>query len=102
MFVDQVIIEATAGNGGSGSISFRREKYVPRGGPDGGNGAYGGHVIVEADERLTTLLDFRFQKRYNAENGGAGSGNHRHGKTGLDCILKVPIGTQVYDDTTGN
>ncbi len=102
MFVDQVIIEATAGSGGSGNISFRREKYVPRGGPDGGNGAYGGHVIVAADERLTTLLDFRFQKRYNAENGGAGGGNHRHGKTGQDCILKVPIGTQVYDDTTGN
>ncbi|MHB1460934.1 MAG: GTPase ObgE [Armatimonadota bacterium] len=101
MFVDQVIIEATAGNGGSGSVSFRREKFVPRGGPNGGNGAYGGHVVISADERLTTLLDFRFQKHYNADNGGAGTGNNRHGKTGGECTLRVPIGTQVYDNTTG-
>lgn len=101
MFVDQVIIEATAGNGGNGCVSFRHEKFVPRGGPNGGNGAYGGHVVISADERLTTLLDFRFKKHYTAESGGAGTGNNRHGRTGEICNLRVPIGTQVFDNTTG-
>lgn len=101
MFVDEVLIQVRAGRGGEGSVSFRREKHVPRGGPDGGHGGNGGNVVMVADAMLTTLIDFRYQREYKAENGTHGSGNDRSGKHGADIELKVPVGTQVTDADTG-
>lgn len=101
MFVDEVTIEVQAGDGGNGCVAFRREKYVPRGGPAGGDGGRGGDVVLVADERLTTLLDYHFQRHYRAERGGAGGANLRHGKHGANCELRVPVGTVVYDEDTG-
>ncbi len=92
-FVDRVKISAKAGDGGNGCVAFHREKYVPNGGPDGGDGGHGGSVIAEADPNMHTLLDFRFHTKYFAENGEDGRGNRCHGKTGLDLIIKVPVGT---------
>ncbi len=99
-FVDQVRIFVKAGNGGDGVCSFRREKYVPRGGPDGGDGGNGGHVLFVASHRLTTLLDLRFQKHYEATDGGDGEGSNRHGANGADVVVPVPVGTVIFDDTT--
>jgi GTP-binding protein len=101
MFVDEAKIHVFAGNGGNGVVAFRREKYVPKGGPAGGNGGRGGHIIFKADPSLTTLLDFRFQQHFRAQNGEAGSNIKKHGRDGSDLILKVPIGTVIYegDDT---
>ena len=99
-FVDQVRIFVKAGNGGDGVCSFRREKYVPRGGPDGGDGGNGGHVLFVASHRLTTLLDLRFQKHYEANHGGDGEGSNRHGANGADVVVPVPVGTMMFDDTT--
>ncbi|MGH7259001.1 MAG: Obg family GTPase CgtA, partial [Nitrospiraceae bacterium] len=99
-FVDQVRIFVKAGNGGDGICSFRREKYVPRGGPDGGDGGNGGHVLFVASHRLTTLLDLRFQKHYEANSGGYGEGSNRHGANGTDVVVPVPVGTMMFDDTT--
>ena len=93
MFVDEVEIEVRGGDGGRGCISFRREKYVPRGGPDGGDGGDGGSVILEVDEGLTTLLDFRYRRHYAAPRGGHGEGSDRHGANGGDLLLRVPMGT---------
>jgi GTP-binding protein len=101
MFVDEVTIEVQAGDGGNGCVAFRREKYVPRGGPAGGDGGRGGDVVLLADERLTTLLDYHFQRHYRAERGGDGGPNLRHGKHGASCELRVPVGTVVYDEETG-
>lgn len=101
MFVDEVIIHVEAGRGGDGCASFRREKHVPRGGPDGGDGGRGGDVVMTADPMLTTLLDFRFKKDYKAERGGNGSGNRKFGKNGQDIALRVPVGTQITDLATG-
>jgi GTP-binding protein len=101
MFVDEVTIEVQAGDGGSGCVAFRREKYVPRGGPAGGDGGRGGDVVLVADERLTTLLDYHFQRHHRAERGGDGGPNLRHGKHGQPCELRVPVGTVVYDEETG-
>lgn len=101
MFVDEVVIEVSAGNGGNGAVSYRREKYVPRGGPNGGDGGRGGDVTFVADERMTTLLDYRYQRHYRAEAGGAGSGSDCHGKRGEACVLKAPVGTQIFDAETG-
>lgn len=101
MFVDEVVIEVEAGDGGNGCVAFRREKYVPRGGPSGGDGGRGGDVVLVADERLTTLLDYHFQRHYRAERGGSGGSNLRHGKHGEPCELRVPVGTVVYDEETG-
>jgi GTP-binding protein len=101
MFVDEVTIEVQAGDGGNGCVAFRREKYVPRGGPSGGDGGRGGDVVLVADERLTTLLDYHFQRHYRAERGGNGGSNLRHGKHGQHCELRVPVGTVVYDKETG-
>ncbi len=98
MFIDQARIIVRGGNGGNGVVSFRREKYVPRGGPDGGDGGRGGSVFLEADPGRTTLADFRHKKRFNAENGGHGAGQNCHGKTGSDTIIKVPLGTLIYED----
>lgn len=96
-FVDEVKITVKAGNGGSGSASFRREKFVAFGGPDGGDGGHGGHVILQGDQGLNTLVDFRHKKRFDAKNGESGRGRQMYGKGGDDLIIKVPTGTEVYD-----
>ncbi len=101
MFVDDVKIHVKAGRGGNGVCSFRREKYVPRGGPDGGDGGNGGHIVMVATRRLTTLLDLRYQQRYEAKDGGPGGGSRSHGKTAEDVVVRVPLGTIVKDDQTG-
>src|SRR5688500_2410729 len=100
--IDLVLIHITSGAGGNGHASFRREKFVPRGGPDGGDGGRGGDVIFEADEGFTTLAHFRHQRYYKAESGKPGEGGHRHGGNGKPLILKVPPGTviRVVDDET--
>lgn len=100
-FVDEAPISVHAGRGGNGCLSFRREKYIPKGGPDGGDGGDGGSVYLEADESLNTLVDYRYQRTYRAENGEAGRGANRTGKSGADLILKVPVGTTVLDQDTG-
>jgi GTP-binding protein len=101
MFVDQAQITVRAGCGGDGICSFRREMFVPRGGPDGGDGGNGGNVVLTASHRLTTLLDLRYQKHYQAENGRPGGGSNCTGRTGDDVIVTLPVGTVVYDDETG-
>ena len=101
MFVDEVKIYVKAGRGGNGVCSFRREKYVPRGGPDGGDGGNGGHVVMVASRRLTTLLDLRYQQQYEAKDGGPGGGSRSHGKTAEDVVIRVPLGTIVKDEHTG-
>ena len=101
MFVDEVEIHVRAGDGGRGCISFRREKYVPRGGPNGGDGGRGGSVIVEADEGLGTLLDFRYRRHYTAQRGGHGEGSDRHGASGEDLVLRVPVGTTIHEPHAG-
>ena len=97
MFVDEVDIHVAAGHGGRGAMSFRREKFIPRGGPDGGNGGPGGSVYLVANANLNTLLNFRFQKLFEAGRGGDGEGSNRTGKKGTDIELQVPTGTVVYD-----
>jgi GTP-binding protein len=99
-FVDEAIIQVEAGNGGHGCLSFRREKFIPRGGPNGGDGGDGGSVFLEADSELNTLVDFRFQRKYKADNGQCGMGANCTGKAGDDLIIKVPVGTLVYDMET--
>jgi len=101
MFTDYVKIIAKAGNGGDGAVSFRREKYVAAGGPDGGDGGKGGSVYFEVDQDRNTLIDFRYQKKFKAENGKNGEGAHRFGKSGEDLIIKVPLGTIVKEVETG-
>lgn len=100
-FVDEAKVQIVAGHGGRGCVSFRRETFVPRGGPDGGEGGRGGDVIFEANENLTTLQDFRVRRVYRGKNGAAGSGNNRAGKSGTDQLVKVPVGTQLFDAVTG-
>ncbi|HYA26936.1 MAG TPA: GTPase ObgE [Thermodesulfovibrionales bacterium] len=100
-FVDYVKIYVKAGDGGSGCVSFRREKYVPRGGPNGGDGGRGGHIIIRAASQLNTLLDLRYQRQYRAERGQHGMGKNMHGKDGNDLIIPVPVGTFVKDEETG-
>src|SRR5687768_12792349 len=97
MFVDEVDIHVAAGHGGRGAMSFRREKFVPRGGPNGGDGGAGGSVYVTAQANLNTLLNFRFQKEFAAGRGGHGEGSNRTGRRGADIELAVPIGTVIYD-----
>lgn len=101
MFLDQTKIYIRSGNGGSGAISFRREKYVPRGGPDGGDGGRGGHIIMEATHDLNTLSSFRYQQHFRAENGEPGGAANRFGKAGADLIIKVPVGTLVRNAESG-
>ena len=97
-FLDQVKIYVKAGNGGSGSPSFRREKFVEFGGPDGGDGGKGGSVILISERNLNTLIDYRYQQHFNAERGKDGSGKNKTGKGGEDLYLKVPLGTQVFEE----
>jgi len=99
-FVDYVKIYVKAGDGGRGCISFRREKYVPRGGPNGGDGGRGAHVILKATDELNTLLDLRYQREYRAEKGQHGMGKKMHGKNGKDLIIYVPVGTVIRDADT--
>ena len=100
MFIDFTVIELQSGNGGAGCISFRREKYIPKGGPDGGNGGRGGNICVLADKNIHTLQDVRYNRIYKAKNGQQGSSNSKTGKDGDDIIIKVPIGTIIKDNKT--
>jgi GTP-binding protein len=100
-FVDQAVISVQSGKGGTGCLSFRREKYIPRGGPDGGNGGKGGEVYLRAVNGLNTLADFRYAKSFKAENGRPGAGRNRTGRSGSDLYVEVPSGTLVYDNETG-
>lgn len=99
-FVDEVTISVEAGKGGNGCLSFRREKFVAKGGPDGGDGGDGGSVFIEADDGLNTLVDYRFQRRYKAQNGEPGRGRDCTGSKGENLVLKVPVGTTVVDEDT--
>ncbi len=101
MFVDEIDIFVRGGDGGAGCVSFRREKYVPRGGPDGGDGGDGGSVWLEADPALTTLLDYHYKRHYHAERGQHGEGSNRSGASGDDLVLRVPLGTVVTDRDSG-
>ncbi|MCE5197381.1 MAG: GTPase ObgE [Armatimonadota bacterium] len=100
-FVDQVEIAIKSGDGGNGIVAFRKEKFIPRGGPSGGNGGKGGDVVLVADAKLSTLVDLRYKKHYKAERGADGGANDRSGKQGEDLVLKVPVGTIVYRTDTG-
>jgi GTP-binding protein len=97
-FLDQAKIYIKAGNGGSGSASFRREKFIEYGGPDGGDGGNGGSIIVESDRNLNTLIDFRYAQHFKAQHGKPGSKRNKTGANGKDLILKVPVGTQIYEE----
>jgi GTP-binding protein len=99
-FVDQALIHVKAGDGGKGAVAFRREKFVPKGGPSGGDGGDGGSVVLVVDEGLSTLLDFRYKREYQAPSGGAGSNKDKYGRGGEDLVLRVPPGTQVHDEAT--
>ena len=101
MFIDKARIFVKAGNGGNGSVAFRKEKYVPAGGPDGGDGGRGASIIFEVDLGLRTLMDFKYKRKYLAESGGDGSKKRKAGKNGEDLILKVPAGTIIRDEATG-
>ena len=97
-FLDQAKIYIKAGNGGSGSASFRREKFVEFGGPDGGDGGSGGSIIFLSDRNLNTLIDYRYTQHFKAEHGKSGSKKNKTGGNGKDMILKVPVGTQIYEE----
>jgi GTP-binding protein len=101
VFIDEAKIRVKAGDGGNGCLAFRREKYVPRGGPSGGDGGRGGDIIMESSERHNTLVHFRFNPEYSAQRGRHGEGSNCTGKEGTDILLKVPVGTILYDDETG-
>ena len=101
MFIDSATIRVKAGDGGNGCMAFRREKFVPRGGPSGGDGGKGGDVVMESSERHNTLVHFRFNPEYKAERGRHGEGSNKTGREGGDVTLKVPVGTIVYDEETG-
>jgi len=101
-FIDEANISVQAGHGGRGSISFRREKYVPRGGPDGGDGGKGGDVVFEATTRMSTLLDFKYQRRFEAKNGSPGMGKMKNGKAAPDLVIPVPVGTVITDRSSND
>ncbi len=100
-FIDQAVISLSSGHGGSGCMSFRRESGIPRGGPDGGDGGSGGNVYIEVDPRIHTLLDFRYKKKYEADQGHAGGGQNQTGANGKDVVIKVPAGTVLFNAETG-
>ena len=97
-FLDQAKIYVRSGNGGAGCVSFRREKFIEFGGPDGGNGGRGGDVVAECVDGLNTLIDYRYQQHFKAKTGGHGMGKNRSGANGADAVLKVPVGTQIFDE----
>ncbi|MBM3500840.1 MAG: GTPase ObgE [Armatimonadetes bacterium] len=101
MLVDEAVISVRSGRGGNGIVSFRREKFVPKGGPAGGDGGKGGDVLLYTDDQLSTLIDFRYAPRYAAEDGWPGQSSHKTGRHGADCLIRVPVGTLVYDHETG-
>jgi GTPase len=100
-FVDEAKFFVKAGDGGNGCVSFRREKYVPRGGPNGGDGGKGGDVYLVADRNLNSLIDFRYHSHFKAESGVGGQGSDKHGKGGKDCVVRVPLGSVIKDAETG-
>lgn len=100
-FVDEAKFQVKAGDGGNGCVSFRREKYVPRGGPNGGDGGKGGDVIIKADRSMSSLIDFRYKSHFKAERGEHGKGKDMHGRSGRDCIILVPPGSIITDDESG-
>ena len=100
-FVDEARIEVQGGNGGNGAASFRREKFIPKGGPDGGDGGRGGSVYAVADRNLNTLIDYRYARKFFAKNGENGRGADCFGAGAPDIVLKVPVGTLIVDETTG-
>jgi len=97
-FLDEAKVYIRSGDGGSGCVSFRREKFIEFGGPNGGDGGHGGDVVAEAVDGLNTLIDYRYQQHLTAQNGRAGMGKDRHGANGADAVLKVPVGTQIYEE----
>ena len=101
MFVDKAAITVAAGKGGNGAVAFHREKYVAAGGPDGGDGGRGGSIVLETDENMSTLMDFRYKRKYVAANGGDGQGALKSGRDGADLVIRVPVGTVVRDKATG-
>ncbi|MBQ4617633.1 MAG: GTPase ObgE [Clostridia bacterium] len=101
MFIDKAIVEIRAGNGGNGAVAFHREKYVAAGGPDGGDGGKGGDVVFVVDDGANTLTDYRFKRKFSAQNGEQGGAKRCFGKNGENCVLKVPRGTLIYDEDTG-
>src|ERR671939_1043325 len=102
MFIDRAVVRVEAGDGGSGIVAFRREKFVPMGGPDGGDGGRGGDVVVRADANLTTLLDYTYRDRWVAERGEHGKGANKTGRSGKSIVLPVPPGTVITDTATGD
>lgn len=100
-FVDEAVIEVAAGHGGKGIVSFRREKYIPRGGPDGGDGGRGGSVFAIADRNINTLVDYRYARRHEARNGEHGRGSDQYGAAGSDVTLRMPVGTVITDEESG-
>src|SRR5919205_2620538 len=100
-FLDQAKVYVRSGDGGNGCVAFRREKFIEFGGPNGGDGGKGGNVIVEAVDGLNTLIDYRYQQHFKAKNGRAGMGKDRHGASGQDIVLKVPAGTQGFEEDGG-
>lgn len=101
MFIDEAKIHVAGGHGGNGCVAFRREKFVPRGGPSGGDGGRGGSVFLESTEHLNTLLKFRYNREFAAQRGGHGEGSNRHGQDGEDLTIQVPVGTLILDEATG-
>src|SRR5271170_1751511 len=97
-FLDEAKVYIRSGDGGNGCVSFRREKFIECGGPNGGDGGKGGDVIAIAVDGLNTLIDYRYQQHFTAKNGGGGMGKDRHGANGPDAVLKIPVGTQIYDE----
>ena len=100
-FIDEAKFFVKAGDGGNGCVSFRREKYVPKGGPNGGDGGKGGDVIIRANDSLHSLIDFRYRSHFKAEKGMHGQGKDRHGRKGKDCVMNVPVGSVIKDSETG-
>jgi len=101
MFIDEALIQVAGGDGGNGCVAFRREKFVPRGGPSGGDGGHGGGVYLESNPHVNTLLAFRYKREFSAERGRHGEGSNRHGRDGEDLVIALPVGTVVYDEIGG-
>lgn len=100
-FIDEAKFYVKAGDGGNGCVSFRREKYIPKGGPNGGDGGKGGDVIIQADKALQSLIDFRYRSHFKAEKGKNGQGKDKHGRKGKDCVMKVPVGSVIKESDSG-